>query len=238
MQINAASNTSLGLTTTPQTYPQNKTIDESLFVPQGALPDSAYINKGEATVFFAQTTPEQAWQQYAFSTSGSMVEVASTIPAGYRDVSTQLDTMLAEQGLHAPEGMTIRFDMPEVKKDAEEDNGEIKGPVFIVENVNDEALTERIENTLNRSESNHFKQSYLALDKLTASENTRQALQRDNVTGRSIKMSTNADGDQDIDSMVTYGYKQDFSMGFDGNKWLMNAVVQPVELMRIEKITS
>jgi hypothetical protein len=38
--------------------------------------------------------------------------------------------------------------------------------------------------------------------------------------------------------MVTYGYKQDFSMGFDGNKWLMNAVVQPVELMRIEKITS
>jgi len=238
MQINAGQNFPLTSTNSTQVLPKSSEVDESLFVLQGDLPESVYNSNSEATVSVVPQTPEEAWQQYAFGTSGSMVNVASTIPAGYQDVSTQLDSMLAEQGIQAPAGMTIKFAIPEAEADTAESSKEVKEPVFIVENVNDEALTERIESLLNASESDRFKQSYLALDTLTASENTRLAQQRDNVLGLPVKASSAVDDDQNIDSLVTYGYQQDFAMGFDGQRWSMNATIQHVELMRLEKIAS
>ena len=234
MQISTGSNQPSSTTYASSPQATNREVDENLFVPQGALTDEAYTNTGGATVFVAPQTPDEAWQQYAFSTSGSMVEVSTTIPVGYQYVSTQLEAMLAEHSIEAPTETTIKFAIPEIEKTVEEDNQTIQEAVFIVDNVDDEALADRIAEVLNHSESHHFKQSYLALDKLTAIENIHQAQQRDNTIGRSV----DTDIPNGTDSMATYGYQQDFSMSFDGDKWWMKISVQPVELMRIEKIAS
>lgn len=234
MQISTGSNQPSSTTYASSPQATNREVDENLFVPQGALTDEAYTNTGGAAVFVAPQTPDEAWQQYAFSTSGSMVEVSTTIPVGYQYVSTQLEAMLAENGIEAPAGATIKFAIPEIEEESQEDNQPIQEAVFIVDNVDDETLADRIAEVLNHSESQHFKQSYLALDKLTATENIYQAQQRDTTIGRSVDTAiTNS-----TDSMTTYGYQQDFSMRFDQDQWWMKTSVQPVELMRIEKIAS
>lgn len=230
MQVD--SNTPLISTNHSPSTQQNSHVDESLFVPQGQLPDEAYIDNGKANIFFAPTTPEKAWQQYAFGNDGNMTNVATTIPAGYQDVTTQLDDILADGSIEIPNGMTIRFAIPETNTELGTETAE--EPMFIVENINNKALTKQIEDILNSSKNQHFKESYLALDKLTAAENTQLAQQRDSVVGYSEQQESDS---YDPDRAISYGYEQTFSIKLENNHWKMDANLQRVELMRLEKVT-
>lgn len=233
MQI--GSNTPLISTNPSHSVQQSTHVDESLFVPQGSLPDEAYINSGEASIFFNPTTPEDAWQQHAYSGNGSMVNVATTIPAGYQDVASQLDKILTEGGIEAPPEMTIRFAIPQAKPGESEVTA--KTPLFIVENIENDALIKQIEEILNSNKNDHFKEGYLALDKLTATENTQLAQQRDRVIGLPANQKA-THNEQQTDSIISYGYKQDFSLRLNSGTWLMDTNIQSVELMRLEKATS
>ncbi|WP_415900923.1 hypothetical protein [Neptuniibacter sp. QD48_11] len=228
MQIQANSTHSVTHSQNPTTtQPQ---VDETKFIAQGDLPDSIYNTTGDAQIVFKPTSPDEAWQQYAFSTSGSMIEVSSTIPAGYQDVNAQLKALFTEQGIDVPDGLTISYGIPEKKSEFAEEEAS-KEPQFLIKNVDDPLLSDQIEELLNNPENAHFKKSYLALDRLTAAENTTQAELRDSL----LNQPDSDNKPQGDNSLITYGYKQDFSMSFDGENWLMNTSTQLVELMRVEK---
>ncbi|WP_271270845.1 hypothetical protein [Aliamphritea hakodatensis] len=205
-------------------------VDESKFIPQGELPEEALKNTGEATIFYTAKSPTEAWDEYLTSTTGSMIEVSSTIPAGYSDVSNRLSAILKENGVEASEGMTIRHGIPEPEEGEEEDPDAIKEPQFIVGGLPNKAAQEQVEAILNSEQYAGFEQRFLALDKLTASENISNASQRDALLGN-IQPAPDADG-----SRVTYGYQQQFAMQYSDASWQMDTQIEKVELLRIEKI--
>ncbi len=205
-------------------------VDESKFIPQGELPEEAFKNTGEATIFYTPKSPTEAWDEYLTSTTGSMIEVSSTIPAGYSDVSNRLSAILKENGIEESEGMSIRHGIPEPEEGEEEDPDAFKESQFIVEGLQNKAAQEQIEAILNSEQYAEFEQRFLALDKLTASENISNASQRDALLGNAQPVP-DADG-----SRVTYGYEQQFAMQYSDANWQMDTRVEKVELLRVEKI--
>lgn len=205
-------------------------VDESKFILQGELPEEALKNTGEATIFYTPKSPTEAWDEYLTSTTGSMIEVSNTIPVGYSDVSNRLSAILKENGAEASEGMSIRHGIPEPEDGEEEDPDAIKEPQFIVEGLPNKAAKEQFEAILNSEQYAGFEQRFLALDKLTASENISNASQRDVLLGNT-QPAPDADG-----SRVTYGYQQQFAMQYSDASWQMDTHIEKVELLRIEKI--
>jgi len=204
-------------------------VDKSRFIPQGELSKEALEYDGGATISFKNQSPNEAWVEYTTSTTGSMVEVSSTIPAGFKDVVEKLSTILDDNGIVAPPGMSVKHAIPEDDNDPETEESTM--PIFIAEGVNDEALKAQIEEVLNSEEYSYFKDYFLALDKLTAAENSSIASARDALLGNST-MQKNAQ------STTIYGYEQDFSLKNVAGSWQMETSLEKVELLKLEKIAT
>jgi len=204
-------------------------VDESKFIPRGELSQEALEYEDGATVSFKHQSPNEAWAEYVTSTIGSMVEVSSTIPAGFKDVVEKLSTILDDNGIVAPPGMSVKHAIPEDDNDPETEESTV--PIFIAEGVNDEELKAQIEEVLNSQEYSYFKDYFLALDKLTAAENSSVASSRDTLLGNST-IQKNAQ------STTFYGYEQDFSLENIAGSWQMETSLEKVELMKLEKIAT
>jgi len=204
-------------------------VDKSRFMPQGELSKEALEYDDGATISFKNQSPNEAWVEYTTSTTGSMVEVSSTIPAGFKDVVEKLSTILDDNGIVAPPGMSVKHAIPEDDKDPETEESTV--PIFIAEGVNDEALKAQIEEVLNSEEYSYFKDYFLALDKLTAAENSSIASARDALLGNSTMQ-------KNTESTTIYGYEQDFSLKNVAGSWQMETSLEKVELLKLEKIAT
>jgi len=202
-------------------------VDESKFIPRGELSKEALEYEDGATVTFKNKSPNEAWLDYVTSTTGSMVEVSSTIPAGFKDVVEKLSTILDDNGIVAPPGMSVKHAIPENDNDPSTEESTM--PIFIADGVNDEELKTEIEKVLNSEEYSYFKDFFLALDKLTAAENSSVASSRDALLGNST-IQKNAE------SATFYGYEQDFSLKNIAGSWQMESSLEKVELLKLEKI--
>ena len=216
---NASSITQQTLAATP---PE---VDESKFIVRGDLSSEALNYEDGATISYKVQTPSEAWDNYINSSTGSMIEVSSTIPAGFKDVVEKLTSILAENGIVAPQGMSFKHSF------AEDENGEeLKVPVLIVEGVAEQAVKEQIEEILNSGKYSSSINNFIALDNLSASENTSIAYKRDAVFGINER-------DKNNDSGVSYRYQQDFALTYTAGNWQMDTSLEKVEL-RFVKIAS
>ena len=157
------------------------------------------------------------------------MEVSSTIPAGFKDVVEKLSTILDDNGIVAPPGMSVKHAIPENDDDPATEESTV--PIFIAEGVNDEELKAQIEEVLNSEEYSYFKDYFLALDKLTAAENSSVASARDALLGNST-IQKNAE------STTFYVYEQDFSLKNIAGSWQMETSLEKVELLKLEKIAT
>jgi len=225
MQINNNSSTYVqqNIATTPLE------VDKSRFIPQGELSQEALEYEDGATIFFKNKSPNEAWVEYATSTIGSMVEVSSTIPAGFKDVVEKLSSILDDNGIVAPPGMSVIHAIPEIDDDPATEESTI--PMFIAQGINDEELKAQIEEVLNSDEYSYFKDYFLALDKLTAAENSSIASARDALLGNSTMQ-------KNTESTTFYGYEQDFSLKNIAGNWQMETSLEKVELLKLEKIAT
>lgn len=202
-------------------------VDKSRFIAQGELSKQALETEDGATISFKAQSPKDAWNEFVTSTSGSMVELSSTITAGFQDVVEKLSSILAENDLESVTGMSIKYAIPETEDELNPE--EIKGPEFIVEGVQNEAHKEQIEAILNSEEFAGFKEYFIGLDKLTALQNTSIASQRDALLGSNT-------ADKSTGSMPSSKYVQDFSLLFMEGNWNIDIKLEEVELPKMEKI--
>jgi hypothetical protein len=202
--------------------------DESKFILKDELSIDALKDSGEATIVFQSQSPSEAWDIYVNSTLGSMIEVSSTIPTAFNDVTTRLASIFEENNITPFAELSIKHAIPESKDAA--DSEELKTAEFIVKGVGNEEIKEQIEEVLNSDNYADFKNYFLALDKLTASENTSIANARDSLLGNNTANNINTG------SMASYGYEQDFSLKYLEGNWKMDTSLEKVELLRISKL--
>jgi len=174
-------------------------VDESKFIAQGGLSSEALEGGVAGNTSFMAKTPDEAWNEYVTNTSASMIEVSSTIPAGFKNVVARLSDILEENGITPTAGMSINYAIVE----SEPGFAENERPSFIVEGAPNKETKEKLEKLLNSDEHAGFKDNFLALDALTKSENISIAHKRESL------LPHDATG-KNTDAIVSYGYEQDF----------------------------